>query len=51
MSEMEKCQAYVPWIMTLLEKSDADPAEFVGMALAEKKLANKHGGGGQMFLG
>lgn len=46
-SEVEYCQAYVPWIMTLLEKAklDADPVEFVGKALTET-LANKRDGGG-----
>lgn len=36
-SEMDECQAYVPWIMTLLEKAklDADPVEFFGKALTE----------------
>lgn len=51
-SKMEECQAYVPWIMTLLEKAKlgADPVEFVGKALTEK-LADKHDGGGLIFLG
>lgn len=46
-SEMEECKAYVPWIMTMLEKAklDAAPVEFVGKALTET-LANKHDGGG-----